>query len=72
MKNKLLLCVDNKGYEASLEIRKLYENISDKEAERLGLVRIIDESGEDYLYSAKYFVPIRLPAGTKNKILDKV
>ena len=72
MKNKLLLCVNNDGYEASLELRKLYENIPDKEAERHGQVRIIDESGEDYLYSASYFAPVRLLAETKNKILEKV
>ena len=72
MKNKLLLCVKNEGYEASLESRKLYENIPDKEAERHGQVRIIDESGEDYLYPAGYFAPIRLLTEIKNKILEKV
>ncbi|MCX5806645.1 MAG: hypothetical protein NT010_11360 [Proteobacteria bacterium] len=54
MKHKFLLCIDNEGYEASLEIRKLYENISDKEAERHNQVRIIDESGEDYLYPSHF------------------
>ena len=72
MENKFLLCVDNKGYEASLELRKLYQNIPDKEAEGHSQVRIIDESGEDYLYPARYFAPIRLLAETKNKILEKV
>jgi hypothetical protein len=72
MKNKFLLCVDNKDYEASLELRKLYENIPDKEAERHGQVRIIDESREDYLYPASYFAPVRLLAETKNKILNKI
>ena len=71
MKNKFLLCIKNKGYEASLELRKLYENIPDKEAERHEQVRIIDESGEDYLYPAVYFAPIRLLTETKNKILEK-
>ena len=72
IKNKFLLCVDNKGYEASLELRKLYEAIPDKEAEHHRQVRIIDESGEDYLYPSGYFAPIRLLAETKNKILEKV
>ena len=72
VKNKFLLCVDNKGYEAALEIRKVYENIPDKEAENHGQVRIIDESETDYLYPARYFAPIRLMAETKNKIIDKV
>lgn len=72
MKNKFLLCINNEGYEASLELRKLYENIPDKDAERHGQVRIIDESGEDYLFPASYFAPIRLLAETRNKILEKV
>ncbi len=72
MKNKFLVCVNNDGYEASLELRKLYENMPDKEAERHGQVRIIDESGEDYLYQASYFALIRLLAETRNKILEKV
>ena len=57
VKNKFLLCVSNEGYEASLELRKLYENIPDKEAEHYGQVRIIDESGEDYLFPSTYFAP---------------
>lgn len=72
MKNKFLLCVNNEDYEASLELRKLYENIPDKEAQRSGQVRIIDESGEDYLFPAGYFAPIRLLAETRNRILEKV
>ena len=72
MKNKFLLCVNNKGYEASLELRKLYENIPDKEAELHGQTRIIDESGEDYLFPVGYFAPVRLLKETKNKILEKV
>ena len=72
MKNKFLLCVNNQGYEASLELRKLYENVPDKEVERHGQVRIIDESGEDYLYSATYFAPVKLLTETKNRILEKV
>jgi len=72
MKNKLLLCVENKGYEDSLELRKIYESIPDKEAELHGQVRIIDESGEDYLFPAEYFAPVRLLTETKNKILERI
>ena len=72
VKNKFLLCINNEGYEASLELRKLYEKIPDREAECHKQVRIIDESGEDYLYPADYFAPVRLLAETKNKILEKV
>jgi hypothetical protein len=71
MKRQFLLCVNNEGYEASLEIRKLYERLSDKEAERHNQVRIIDESGEDYLYPSGYFAPVRLPMTTKNRILQR-
>ena len=71
MKRKFLLCVDNEGYEASLEVRKLYEKLPDREAERLNQVRIIDESGEDYLYPARFFVPIGLPMETRERIFEK-
>jgi len=72
MKHKFLVCIDNGGYEAALELRKLYENIPDKEAERHNQVRIIDESGEDYLYPSRFFAPIRLPIQTRSRILEKV
>jgi hypothetical protein len=71
MKRRFLLCVGNEGYEASLEIRKLYEKLPDKEAERHNQVRIIDESEEDYLYPAKFFAPIGLPVQTRDKISEK-
>jgi hypothetical protein len=71
MKHNFLFCVDNEGYEASLEKRKLYERLPDREAERHSQVRIIDESGEDYLYPSSFFVPVRLPIITKNRIIEK-
>jgi hypothetical protein len=71
MKRKFLLCVDNEGYQASLEVRKLYENLPDKEAERHNQLRIVDESGEDYLYPSEFFAPIRLPMQTRNRIVQK-
>jgi len=71
MKQKFLLCIDNEGYEASLEIRKLYEMVPDKEAARHNQVRIVDESGEDYLYPSKFFAPVTLSMQTKNRILEK-
>jgi hypothetical protein len=72
MKHKFLLCVDNTGYAASLEVRKLYEVLSDKKAEQHGQVRIIDESGEDYLYPCDFFSFVRLPVQTRKKIIEKV
>lgn len=56
-----VICVNNGDYPASLELRKIYRHIPDKTASRLKMLRIVDESGEDYLYPAEYFVPIRLP-----------
>lgn len=52
---KWVLCIDNTGYQASLEPRKLYEQISDPTAESLGMIRVIDESDERYLYDKRLF-----------------
>lgn len=71
MKHLFLLCVDNNGYEASLEMLKLYEKISDKEAERHDQVRIVDESGDDYLYPSKFFAAVRLSTQIRNRIIEK-
>ncbi len=68
MKRHFLICVNNAGFEASLETRKVYESLSDTKAEMHNQVRIIDESGEDYLYPSSYFAPIRLPSETKEKL----
>jgi hypothetical protein len=64
------VCVDNKGYPAALEPWKIYRALPDQKAGRHNLVRIIDESGEDYLYPAGYFVPIRLPSAARQALLD--
>jgi hypothetical protein len=56
-----VVCIDNASYPASLELRKIYPRLPDARAEKDGLVRVIDESGEDYLYPARYFVPIQVP-----------
>lgn len=60
-RKKFVICVYNKGQEASLLLRKIYEQIPDPDAEHEGQIRVIDEEGEDYLHPAKYFVPIELP-----------
>lgn len=57
-----VLCLSNEGYPASLETRKLYRVLSDDEAERSGLLRVVDESGQDHLYPASLFARIELPA----------
>jgi len=55
------ICVENSEYPASLELLKVYQVIPDKEAEQTNDLRVIDESGEDYLFPADYFVLINLP-----------
>jgi hypothetical protein len=69
---KLVICLDNSGYEVSLERRKIYIAISDPKAARLGQIRVIDESGEDYLYPEKNFVPADLPQSTRRAVLQAV
>lgn len=55
---KWLLCINNKDYPASLETMKLYQQLEDKMAEKLNMVRIVDESKEDYLYSNSLFIQV--------------
>lgn len=62
-------CVDNSGYLASLELHKIYRVLPDEDAARDGDIRVIDESGEDYLYSADRFVPIDVPKPLERSIL---
>ena len=69
MSNAFVICVENDGYEVSLEKRKLYEKLPDKTAESHGMVRVIDESGEDYLYPSRYFVPIKLSTRVEQAVL---
>jgi hypothetical protein len=66
--SQFLVCINNRGYEASLERNKIYLAVRDEEADQAGDVRIVDESGEDYLYSRKRFVPIDVPATVKASI----
>ena len=58
---RFAICVDNSEYPASLELHKIYRVLPDKDAQADGDIRIIDESGEDYLFPADYFIPIDLP-----------
>ena len=61
-KHKFVICINNRGYEVSLEPRKLYEVLVDTDAEKHNQIQVIDESGEDYLYPASFFDRITLPA----------
>jgi hypothetical protein len=67
---RFAVCIKNSGYAASLELRKLYEVIEDPEAEKDEMIRIIDESGEDYLYSSDRFVFAPLPASVERAVLE--
>ena len=58
---QFVVCIENKGYEASLEKRKIYTAFRDESNDKQNLLRVLDESGEDYLYPADYFVPIEMP-----------
>ena len=64
------VCINNDGYAASLEKRKIYVALSDAVAQRQGLVRIVDESGEDYLYPKSLFRSIALPVSLKKAVLN--
>ena len=66
---QFVVCVNNEGYPASLERRKIYVSLRDPTAEERGLVRVVDESGEDYLYPAAFFRPIALPRSVTKAIL---
>ena len=69
---KFVICLKNKGYEVSLEPRKLYQVLTDREAEAHQQLRVIDESGDDYLYPAHYFTAIELPPSVRKAVLTAV
>lgn len=62
------VCVRNDEYEGALELRKIYEVLEDRDAEPHDLVRVIDESGEDYLYPRQWFLAIELPHNIEEAI----
>ena len=58
---RYVVCIKNEGYPASLEVRKIYRVLPDVRAAKHQMLRVIDESGEDYLFPADYFAPIQVP-----------
>ncbi len=66
---QLAVCVDNEGYAVSLEKRKIYLSLRDANAEKHGMLRIVDKSGEDYLYPRTFFRTIVLPQAVKKAVL---
>ncbi len=65
-----VLCLRNTGYEVSLEPRKLYQVLPDREASSHGQIRVVDESGEDYLYPKNLFLSIKLPTAVRKAVLS--
>ena len=68
-RRQFAVCVKNDGYEASLELRKIYEVLPDSVGERHRQIRVVDESGEDYLFPTAWFAPIELPAPIRRAVL---
>ena len=66
---EFVVCISNAGYEVSLEPRKIYVAVDDPEAEKLRMVRVVDESGDDYLYPRKMFRAIELPQALRRALL---
>ena len=66
---KFVVCINNEDYLASLELHKIYRVLPDEDAGLDGDLRVIDESGEDYLYSAERFVPIVVPEAVQKSLL---
>ncbi len=67
---RFVVCINNAEYPASLELHKIYRVLPDEDAAREGDVRVIDESGEDYLYPADWFVPIEFPREVERSLLQ--
>ncbi len=68
-KPQFVVCVNNEGYPASLELHKIYRVMPDEGAAADGDVRVVDESGEDYLYPTSYFAPIKVPADVEESLV---
>lgn len=66
---RFVVCIKNSGYPASLELHKIYRMIPDPEATRERDIRVVDESGEDYLYPAEWFVGVEIPRRVRTSLL---
>ena len=66
---EFVVCINNEGYPASLELHKIYRVVPDRDAAADEDLRVIDESGEDFLYPATYFAPIKVPAAVEESLL---
>ncbi|MDY6784906.1 MAG: hypothetical protein SW833_20595 [Cyanobacteriota bacterium] len=70
--SQFAICINNTDYPASLELHKLYRVICDRAAFEEGDLRVVDESGEDYLYPVEYFIPLELPQEVEQILLQAV
>jgi hypothetical protein len=70
VKPQFVICVKNEEYPASLQLWKVYRVLPDEKGARHKMVRVIDESGEDYLFAASYFVPVELPQAAESALLS--
>jgi len=66
--SKYVVCIKNRGYRVSLVLRRLYKILPDRQAEQHGLLRVIDESGEDYLYPQSLFMALELPRAAEKAL----
>lgn len=64
----IVICVSNDGYPVSLDVRKVYRALPDAAAEKRGFIRVVDETGEDYLYSQRLFVPVEVSPSAVRKL----
>jgi hypothetical protein len=69
--SKFVVCIRNAGYPASLELHKIYRVLADRDAAADGDLRVIDESGEDYLYPAGWFAAIEVPRRVRTSLLRR-
>ena len=70
MEAKFVICIKNEGYEASLEKGKVYRVLDDEKSSRHHFIRLIDESGEDYLFPEEFFIPIKLPKAVQKALIS--
>ena len=70
MSRHFAVCIKNAGYPASLELHKIYRVVPDHDAAEEGDIRVVDESGEDYLYPANWFVEVKLPQPVQKSLLQ--
>jgi len=66
---RFVVCINNADHQASLELHKIYQVVPDDDAKANGDLRVVDESGEDYLYPASYFISIQVPHKVEESLL---